>query len=188
MTKMLPNGRASGRGLVIVLPKSVFDTDEYRALSHRARTLLTFVHLTYSKYNNGSLRILTSEPERYGFRSKDLLSKARNELIAAGWLQVTRLPKFKRMPWLYALTWEAIDANPADGVKGTQTASNLWRSGNAGKRETFGRELPEPSKRRVLRAESPRFSAPIAGLRNTVLFPVAGKRNGNSFPVAGNQK
>lgn len=206
--RMLPSGRRAGDGPVIVLPKSVFDTDEYRALSDRARTLLTFMHLTYTKFNNGSLCLIFSTPKAYGFGGRSLMAKARDELLNAGWISITHEPTAKRDPILYALTWLPINEDSAKGVKGNPVPSGLWQSARASERDAFGRPNVVPSARRVRKSRPSRVdgqatstdsnpcpgsrdnTVPITGIRVEPIVPAIGTEppisRGCAVPAAGN--
>jgi hypothetical protein len=131
-----------------VLRKDLFLSSEYGRLSPAACKVLLRVHLQYTLRNNGNLTITANEFRGYGFKSKATLWKAKDELVAAGWLQVTRQGGL-HYPSLYALTWESIDAGaqPYDpGVRIGGPPSNLWRDENKTLRDS-PKPMPAPSKR-----------------------------------------
>ncbi len=137
------NGRSGKRfpGPVIVLPKAVFCSDEYRALSHRARALLLTLHLTYNGRDNGSLRILFNRPRDYGFSGRQQLEMARNELVIGGWIEVTRPGSREHVPTYYAMTWIEVNANDNAGIR-ARPASGLWRKEREAERDTLALSVP----------------------------------------------
>lgn len=133
-------------GPVIVLPKSVFRSPEYWTLSHRARTLLLAFHLDFNSHNNGALRLLFTKPAAFGFSGRAQMELARNELLTAGWIEITRQGG-KHSPSLYALTWMPINACDADGIK-SRAVSHLWKAEKVGDRDTFGKAAPAKCQRK----------------------------------------
>jgi hypothetical protein len=150
-------------GACIVLPEAIFLSPEYARLSPAAVKVLLFCHLQFTGRNNGDLTITAKAFRTHGFRSKATLWKAKDELLAAGWLQMTRQGGLHH-PSLYALTWEQID--PSDkydvGIKaGPPTL--LWRDQFASQRDAPS-VTPKPSNRG--------FAQRIAALRDRTAQPV----------------
>ena len=119
-----------------MLPKSVFTSPEYARLSATACKVLLFVHLQYSGRNNGDLTITAKQFVKHGFKGKSLLWRAKDELLEAGWLQMTRQGGLHQ-PSLFALTWEPIDTSAKydPGILTNGFASNLWKDENRAKRD-----------------------------------------------------
>jgi hypothetical protein len=140
----------SGRSIVggfVALPNAYFRTPEFAALSGRATKLLIAIAMQYNRSNNGDLVITKSLMAARGFHSADQLFKARDELIAAGWIMCTRQGG-RNIPSLYALTWEPIDR--CDGKLDVQhgpTPPHLWKPENARYRE--GKTLPRTAEQPV---------------------------------------
>jgi hypothetical protein len=113
--------RAKGRqegGSFCALPHSIFRSTEDRPapaarLSRSARALLVDIAMQFSGGNNGNLTAAPTIMSRYGWRSRGTLSAALAELIAEGFLEITRQGGRNRAS-LYALTWKGIDAGPHD--------------------------------------------------------------------------
>jgi hypothetical protein len=99
-------------GGFIALPWSVVDCPAYAALSHPARSLLLELARQFVRDNNGSLLASRSHLAPRGWTSADVIQRAKNELIAAGFVHETvkgRRPN--RASW-HALTWFALDRHP----------------------------------------------------------------------------
>ena len=113
----------------------MLESDEYVALSPRAKQLLIDVALQYNGFNNGALAAAWSYMrESRGWRSKSTLAKARGELVDAGFLIVTHYQGnlLKRSTY-FAISWRAIDETKHTvDVKPTVTAPRSWRTKNIG--------------------------------------------------------
>lgn len=114
-------------GAFLGIPVAVLDSDNYKALSFKARALLLDVGSQYRGNNNGDLAAAWSIMRRRGWKSKDTLQRALRELLEAGMIEQTRWGGLHCCS-LYALTWFPIqecggklDVNP------TAVASALWR-------------------------------------------------------------
>ena len=127
-------------GHVNVLPKALTTSREFRALGGSATKLLIAILPQFNGpgSNNGSMRILVNEPARYGFTRKGTLLKARDDLLKAGFLIMTRLGGQHR-PTLYGVTWERLD--PVDDMcpHAQNSPPGLWRAENAGLRDVLAR-------------------------------------------------
>lgn len=155
------------------LPRHVYDTDEFAALSFRARSLLLELALQYKGRNNGKLCASHSVVRQRGFRSKDQLSKALRELTQGGWILLTRQGGLTKASW-YALTYRPIDALPGLEVK-PGPALNLWRKEQEGSRDRAPVAI-NPS-RRGFAAKPHRKTGNVAPSIGTLLARIAG----NSF-------
>src|SRR5262249_35716141 len=121
-------------GFVNVLPKELTQSKEMLALPPGACKLLLAIlpqfngrgrtngglaiphQSTGPGGNSGALMILMRQPQRYGFRSVETLTRARNDLLAHGFIQIARQGG-RHQPSLYALTWEGIDHVPNIDVR-----------------------------------------------------------------------
>lgn len=105
---MMPNGRgASGPGFVMAL-WVIFDHPDYLSLNKTSRAFLWEVARHYNGYNNGNISIAVGIMGRRGW-DKKTIRRCRDELMAKNWLAITRLPRAKREPILYRLTWIDLD-------------------------------------------------------------------------------
>ena len=96
------------------IPKAVLATDKYAQLSGWDVKLLLDIVSQYNGRNNGDLAAIWSDSETFqgmssrGWRSKGTLYRSVQNLINAGFIQVTRRGG-QHKPTLYAITWEPVD-------------------------------------------------------------------------------
>lgn len=116
----MANGRNKGAkgdagrdaGGFIALPWSVVDSPAYQALSSHARCLLIEVARQFVRDNNGKLLLSRAYMANRGWKSVDMLTKAKRELIAAGFIYETAKGQRPNKASWYAVTWRALDRNP----------------------------------------------------------------------------
>lgn len=104
----------SGRdaGGFIALPWTVIDCPAYARLSVHARALLIEVARQYVRDNNGRLLISRKQMSKHGWRSNDMLTKAKRELLAAGFIfETVKGHRPNKASW-YAVTWRILDRHP----------------------------------------------------------------------------
>lgn len=86
------------------LPLAVFDSDEYRSLSHAARTVTAMAYRRFNGQNNGNIA-LPFDDFRKEFSRSQSFYKAREEAVRSGLLKVTRKRQYHqrggREPDLY---------------------------------------------------------------------------------------
>ena len=100
-------------GGFVALPWSVLDSRAYQALSHPARALLLEVARQYHGDDNGRMLLSDNHLRPRGWRSPDVITRAKRELIEAGLIHETvKGHRPNKASW-YALTWYALDRNPA---------------------------------------------------------------------------
>jgi len=112
----------------VALPHAVLEHPNFTKLSPRAVKLLIDMYAQYRGLNNGDLCAAFTLMKKRGWRSKDQLQKAKDELLEAGWLMVTRQGG-RNKPTLYAVTFQAInECNGKLDVKPTVTAPGNWKN------------------------------------------------------------
>jgi len=106
-------------------PKRVLNSPAYVALGYSAKALLVDLRTQYNGFNNGDLHCAWSVMSRErGWRSKETLYSALQELIQAGFVKQTRKGERiglgygggRHVPTLFALTWERVDKYAGDSV------------------------------------------------------------------------
>lgn len=116
----MANGRASGKrsgsgrdpGGFVALPWSVLDCPAFAALSHPARSLLLEIARQYVRDNNGKLLASRAFLANRGWKSADVIDRAKRELIDTGFIYETvKGHRPNRASW-YALTWQTLDRHP----------------------------------------------------------------------------
>lgn len=116
----MANGRSksgkgdSGRdsGGFIALPWSVLDCPAYTRLSMHARALLLEVARQFVRDNNGRLLLSRAHMQTRGWKSADMLSKAKRELLEAGFIYETVKGQRPNKASWYAVTWRMLDRHP----------------------------------------------------------------------------
>lgn len=160
-------GRDLGRdqGGFIALPWSVLDCPAYARLSHPAKALLLEIARQFVRDNNGRLLASLAYLSKRGWTSRDVITRAKRELMASGFIFETVMGHRPNKASWYAVTWRNLDKIPgydacaADGFK-----RGAYHQG-------------EPLKTAVLRPsgglERP-MTGPSGGLGNTTIGPSGG--------------
>ena len=125
----MANGRNSGKrgdsgrdsGGFIALPWSVMDSAAYAALSHPARSLLLEIARQFVRDNNGRLLASAAYLSKRGWTSTDVITRAKRELIAAGFIHETvKGHRPNKASW-YAVTWRTLDRLPGYDTGAAET-------------------------------------------------------------------
>ena len=113
-----------------LLYDSIFYDSRLDNITGSAFRLFIELHQQYNGHNNGNL-CAARGTLRFDWNDKTL-KKARNELVMAGIIDLTR-QGFKKKPNLYALTHLPIDECEKHGIKNRETPTNRA----TGKREYY---------------------------------------------------
>ncbi len=93
----------------IAMPWVVIDSPAYFELSHPAKSLLLEISRQYVKDNNGRLLASYRYLRTRGWTSADTITRAKKELIAAGFIHETvKGHRPNKASW-YAVTWLVLD-------------------------------------------------------------------------------
>jgi hypothetical protein len=112
-------GRDSGP--FVAIPWSVLDSAAYARLSHPARSLLMELARQFVKDNNGRLLASAAYLSKRGWKSADVITRAKRELLEARFIHETvKGHRPNRASW-YAVTWRVLDRHP-DYDPGTAAA------------------------------------------------------------------
>lgn len=108
------NKAASGRaaGGFIALPWVVVDSPAYLGLSMHARALLLEVARQHVRDNNGRLLMSRAFLLKRGWKSADMIQKAKAELLTAGFVHLTVQGHRPNKASWYAVTWHRLDRHP----------------------------------------------------------------------------
>jgi hypothetical protein len=120
-------GRAES-GSFVKLPHQVIRSPQFAALPATAVKALCGLLAQYRGNNNGDLVAALSIMQDYGWTSRDTLKRALDDLLAAGFIIVTRQGG-NRIARLYAVTFYAVDACDKfdPGIKATAAAPGKWK-------------------------------------------------------------
>lgn len=103
--------KSTGRdgGGFVAMPWSVLDCPSYRLLSHPARSLLAEFARQYVQDNNGRLLASGKHLSKRGWKSADVIQRAKRELIEGGFIYETvKGHRPNKASW-YAITWQDLD-------------------------------------------------------------------------------
>ena len=180
----MANGRSKGskassgrdaRGFV-ALPWSVLDCPAFARLSHPARALLMEFARQFVRDNNGRLLASGAYLAGRGWKSADVITRAKRELLEAGFIHETvKGHRPNRASW-YAITWQSLDRLPGyDPGAAESFQRGAYRQGpgikNAPLTPSDGVESPAiaPSHGVGRAAPTPSHGAirPVSGARST---------------------
>lgn len=148
-------GHSRDSGGFVALPFAVIDSPAYQSLSMHARALLVEISRQYRGGNNGSLLCSRAYMLERGWKSADMLTKAKAELLESRLLyQTVQGHRPNKASW-YAVTWcgldklDGFDAGAAQGfVRGAYRT--LPTATNKPTREELYRRWDAPQKTRPL--------------------------------------
>lgn len=111
---MVSKGRKASRdkrdgSSFALLPLVMLESAGYRAASHTARSLLVDMAKQYTGRNNGKLTACAKYLVPLGWRSNDVIVRARRELIDCCLILETRKGARPNRAGWYALTWLDLD-------------------------------------------------------------------------------
>jgi len=106
------NKRHRQKGRFFSIPNVVAEHPDYISLGANSIRLLNEAALQYNGRNNGKLCFVWSQMSKRGWKSKETLQTAKNELVSKNLLIVSKyggIFEGKGMPQYYAITWQPID-------------------------------------------------------------------------------
>lgn len=179
----MPNGRSKGSkgatgrdaGGFVALPWSVLDCASYARLSHPARSLLLELARQFVRDNNGRLLASAAYLSKRGWKSADVITRAKRELLDGGFIHETvKGHRPNKASW-YAVTWQSLDRLPGYDPGAAET----FRRGsyrvsdpikNATLRPSGGVEIPPIAPSHGVESTSPTPShgaiSPVFGVRS----------------------
>ena len=112
----------SGRdpGGFVAVPWSVLDCPAYGRLSHPARSLLLELARQFVRDNNGRLLASAAYLSKRGWKSADVITRAKRELLAAGFIFETVMGHRPNKASWYAVTWRMLDKLPGYDAGATE--------------------------------------------------------------------
>jgi hypothetical protein len=186
----MANGRSKGTvkkdlsrdpGGFVALPWSVLDSAAYQGLSHPAKALLLEFARQYRQTNNGRLLASKAHLASRGWRSSDVIARAKRELLEARLIFETFMGHRPNKASWYALTWYSLDWHPDfdPGVK-ESFRRGMYRDSTTSQRV---QRRPPPSKH----LETPKIDAPgpANGPKLATIAPSSGPPNEYSGPSGG---
>lgn len=129
-TREQMKGRSSKTRGFSMFVHAYFQSQEYAELSSRAVKALVDLYCQYRGGNNGDLCGAWAIMSKLGWTSRSQLGKALYELLAKGWITVTRQGG-RRVSTLYAVSFLGIDPCGSKlDVPYCPTPSHLWKRDN----------------------------------------------------------
>jgi hypothetical protein len=108
------------QGGFIALPWLVLDCPAYARLSMHARCLLFEVARQFHRDDNGRMLLSRAYMETRGWKSVDMLTKAKRELLEGGFIFQTVMGHRPNKASWFAVTWRALDKLPGYDIGTTQ--------------------------------------------------------------------
>lgn len=97
------------RGGFVALPWTVLDSAAYQALSHPAKALLFEVARQFHGDDNGRMLLTRQYLATRGWKSADVIQRAKDELLAAGLIYQTVMGMRPNKAAWFAVTWLSLD-------------------------------------------------------------------------------
>ena len=91
---------------------ALLNCTKFRALSGSAVKLLIDMGSQYNGKNNGDLAAAWKIMQPKGWNSEATLHKAKQELLAAGFISETRKGQLPNLCSLYGITWQPLNPDP----------------------------------------------------------------------------
>lgn len=96
-------------GQFVAIPHVVLESNAYLSLSHPARALLLEFALQYHGDDNGRLLCSGKHLARRGWKSNDVITRAKRELLNVGLIhEMVKGCRPNKASW-YAVTWQELD-------------------------------------------------------------------------------
>ncbi len=167
------------------MPWSVLDSAAYAGLSHPARSLLWEIARQFVRDNNGRLLASLAYLSKRGWKSADVITRAKRELLAAGFIHETVPGQRPNKASWYAVTWQSLDRLPGYDAGAVETFQRgAYRNGaplkNASLRPSHGVEVVPiaPS-----HGTGNTFTTPSHGAINPAIEPLAMPSRGNHLDM-----
>jgi hypothetical protein len=192
------SGRVAGG--FVALPWAVLDCPAYAALSHPARSLLLEIARQFVRDNNGSLLASTAYLAKRGWKSADVITRAKRDLLKAGFIHETvKGHRPNKASW-YAVTWQALnrlpgyDAGAVEMFKRGDYADFVMGATKPTRQEVYEKHRQAGKKNANLTPShgmESRSIEPSHGIENTPPMPSHGATDGvfmaPSMPSHGNR-
>ena len=190
----MANGRNRGQkgdsgrdaGGFVALPWSVLDCPAYAALSHPARALLFELARQFVRDNNGRLLASAAYLAKRGWKSADVITRAKRDLIEAGFIHETvKGHRPNKASW-YAVTWRVLDKMPGFDIGAAEMYEHKEYQKNAPLRPSPGVGKPSIAPSPGVGSAPP---TPSPGAIRSVFVPPSTPSHGNhlEMPSVGSQ-
>jgi hypothetical protein len=113
-------------GTFSAIPHVVLDSSAYMGASHPARSLLLELARQINGRNNGHLQLTSSWLRKRGWRSVDVIDRAKKELINRGLVVRTRAGGLNSGPDQWAVTWLHISNYVGLDLRAPEFRRSAW--------------------------------------------------------------
>ena len=113
-------------GGFLMLPHALLHSPKFGALSPSAIKLLLNIGGQYNGKNNGDLCAAWKVMRNKGWRSEATLNRAKQELLAAGFIAETRKGRLPNLCSLYGITWQSLNPNLKLDIGPNGFPLNAW--------------------------------------------------------------
>lgn len=96
-------------GGFLALPSALLNCSKFRALSGNGVKLLLDIGSQFNGKNNGDLSAAWKVMHPKGWKSEATLNRAKQELLAAGFIAETRKGRLPNLCSLYGITWQPLN-------------------------------------------------------------------------------
>jgi hypothetical protein len=103
--------KQSYAGGFLLLPTALLCCSKFRALSGNGVKLLLDIGSQFNGKNNGDLCAAWKVMQPKGWKSEATLNRAKQELLAAGFIAETRKGRLPNLCSLYGITWQPLNPN-----------------------------------------------------------------------------
>ncbi len=168
-------GAERDAGGFVALPWAVLDSAAYARLSHPARSLLMELARQYVRDNNGRLLASRAYLAPRGWKSADVIDRAKKELLAAGFIHETVKGQRPNKASWFGVTFYGLDRHPdydAGAVEGFRRSAY---------RDAEPMPKPKPTRQELYR----KWDQPE---KNTSLSPSGGTEKAAIAPSDGTDK
>ena len=188
-SRKVDSGREAGR--FIAIPFAVLDCPAYAQLSMHARALLLELARQFAGDNNGRLLLSRRYMASRGWKSNDMLTKAKRELLDGGFIHETVMGHRPNKASWYAVTWRVLDRLPGYDAGAVESFRRGAYNGNAPIKNGNLSPPRGPGVATIAPSHGTRGLAPVPsdGAQKPVFTPQSGPPHGHhlELPSAGTE-
>jgi hypothetical protein len=163
----------------LAMPWAVADSPAYQTLKPQSKALLFEVARQHDGWNNGHMQLTASWLAKRNWKSRRVIFKARDELIAHGLLVCTRVGGRNSGPSLYAVTWHVISDFAGLEIAPAAYVPNGWA-----RFEPLQTAKSAAPKGRAMGGKNP-ITVPTLGTEIAGAVPTVGLKGRKAVPTVG---
>lgn len=113
-------------GAFLAVPMALLHCPKFRTLSGNGVKLLLDIASQFNGKNNGDLSAAWKSMHPKGWKSEATLNRAKQELLAAGFIAETRKGRLPNLCSLYGITWQPLNQNPKLDIQAAGFPVGAW--------------------------------------------------------------